>query len=247
MWRCWERWHMCWSHAGKPPASWHNIICRVIFYNTDGQSLCRCCTHFGDFTSSQCSLTFWRDECVCYLCDVAVTVSLCDVGGVTVWQSHCVMLVVWQCDSLLQWSHNVYTQCGPGRPGTLRPPLICVSGAVTGRSEGCPCTHSDTHHHTTHTHHHAGGHHRPRLHQGGQGGHCQSYHLHLCEQDPAVQGDNKQDRRGRECYLCNYGVVTSPQLGHTVTCDRLCLVPQSGDHSHSALWCVWVSRWDGLT
>merc|ERR1711988_382709 len=23
------------------------------------------------------------------------------------------------------------------------------SGAVTGRSEGCPCTHSDTHHHTT--------------------------------------------------------------------------------------------------
>ena len=119
-------------------------------------------THFGDFTSSQCSLTFWRDECVCYLCDVAVTVSslcdvggvtvsLCDVGGVTVWQSHCVMLVVWQCDSLLQWSHNVYTQCGPGRPGTLRPPLICVSGAVTGSSEGCPCTHSDTPPHYPHT------------------------------------------------------------------------------------------------
>ena len=68
-----------------------------------------------------------------------------------VWQSHCVMLVVWQCDSLLQWSHNVYTQCGPGRPGTLRPPLICVSGAVTGSSEGCPCTHSDTPPHYPHT------------------------------------------------------------------------------------------------
>ena len=68
------------------------------------------------------------------------------------WQSlHCVMLVVWQCDSLLQWSHNVYTQCGPGRPGTLRPPLICVSGAVTGSSEGCPCTHSDTPPHYPHT------------------------------------------------------------------------------------------------
>ena len=154
MWRCWERWHMCWSHAGKPPASWHNIICRVIFYNTDGQSLCCCCSLILETLQALSVLSRsdvmnvfvtyvtlqWQSlHCGVSMCDVGgVTVSLCDVGGVTVWQSPPV-------------HHNVYTQCGPGRPGTLRPPLICVSGAVTGSSEGCPCTHSDTPPHYPHT------------------------------------------------------------------------------------------------
>ena len=103
MWRCWERWHMCWSHAGKPPASWHNIICRVIFYNTDGQSLCCCCTLILEtllalsvLSRSDVMNVFvtyvtlqWQSlHCGVSMCDVgSVTVSLCDVGGVTVWQS----------------------------------------------------------------------------------------------------------------------------------------------------------------
>ena len=196
------------------------------------------------------SLTVW-----CWWCD-SVTVWQCDVGvwqcdSLTVWCRWCDSLTVWcwWCDSVTVSSSGatMFTHSA-GRDGRAPCALLSSVSVVPWLAAVKDVrVHTVTHHHTTHTHHHAGGHHRPRLHQGGQGGHCQSYHLHLCEQDPAVQGDNKQDRRGRECYLCNYGVVTSPQLGHTVTCDRLCLVPQSGDHSHSALWCVWVSRWDGLT
>ena len=219
MWRCWERWHMCWSHAGKPPASWHNIICRVIFYNTDGQSLCCCCTLILEtllalsvLSRSDVMNVFvtyvtlqWQSlHCGVSMCDVgSVTVSLCDVGGVTVWQSP------------------------PVEPQCLHTVRAGAAGHTAPSSHLCQwcrdwqqwrmSVYTQWHTTTLPTHHHAGGHHRPRLHQGGQGGHCQSYHLHLCEQDPAVQGDNKQDRRGRECYLCNYGVVTSPQLGHTVT------------------------------
>ena len=78
-------------------------------------------------------------------------------------------------------------------------------------------------HDTPHTQH-AGSHHRPWLHQGDQGGHCQSYHLHLCEQDPAVQRDNKQDRRGRECYLIITDLWHLSTGSGCVTCDKLCLV-----------------------
>ena len=112
--------------------------------------------------------------------------------------------------------HNVYTESGPG--GRLYTPLISLSGART--ADRAACSHSDA----THITQHAGSHHRPGLHQGDQGGHCQSYHLHLCEQDPAVQRDDKQDRRGRECYL----IITD--LWHLWTgsgcdtCDKLCLV-----------------------
>ena len=150
MWRCWERWHMCWSHAGKSPASWHNTICRVIFYNTDGQSLSCCCTLILE-TLQALSVLSRSDVMNVFVTYVTLQWQSLHCVMLVVWQSHCVMLVVWQCDSLLQWSHNVYTQCGPGRPGTLRPPLICVSGAVTGSSEGCPCTHSDTPPHYPHT------------------------------------------------------------------------------------------------
>ena len=190
--------------------------------------LCKLSVFSHVLTWWMCLLLMWR----------------CSDSLFTVWCWWCDSLTVWcwWCDSVTVSSSGatMFTHSA-GRDGRAPCALLSSVSVVPWLAAVKDVrVHTVTHHHTTHTHHHAGGHHRPRLHQGGQGGHCQSYHLHLCEQDPAVQGDNKQDRRGRECYLCNYGVVTSPQLGHTVTCDRLCLVPQSGDHSHSALWCVWV-------